>query len=179
MPLDPNANILLSTFAKRARLQGWRRADIDAVVADAGSGDYFHLLATLMGHIEPLQERGRPRLSPGEVEQADDYSPGSLRNGDNSCVRPDTPEETPEQPPTDIGRRQKKVSMHLRRLHDFQESDRKASLLLWGFSLEAGKQGWSQAEIDAVLAEAKSGDYDHSLQTLLKYTEEPRRRAVG
>jgi len=35
----------------------------------------------------------------------------------------------------------------------------------------ARRAGWSQEDIDAYLAEAKSGDYDHLLQTTMKYFE--------
>tara|TARA_Y100000034_G_C6813063_1_gene365575 strand:+ start:634 stop:834 length:201 start_codon:yes stop_codon:yes gene_type:complete len=35
----------------------------------------------------------------------------------------------------------------------------------------ARRAGWSQEEIDAYLAEAKSGDYDHLLQTTMRYFE--------
>lgn len=49
--------------------------------------------------------------------------------------------------------------------------DGNAFSLLGGFSRAARKQGWKQPEIDSVINEAKSGDYDHLLQTLLKHIE--------
>ena len=35
----------------------------------------------------------------------------------------------------------------------------------------ARQAGWSQQKITEVFAEAKSGDYDHVLQTMMKYFE--------
>lgn len=42
-------------------------------------------------------------------------------------------------------------------------------MLLLVFEKEALKQHWTQAEVAAVLKEAKSGDYDHILKTITKY----------
>jgi hypothetical protein len=39
------------------------------------------------------------------------------------------------------------------------------------FQYNARKQGWSQEEIDAVILEATSGDYDHLLQTIMRNIE--------
>jgi hypothetical protein len=50
--------------------------------------------------------------------------------------------------------------------------DGNAFALMGAFQRAARKQGWTQAEINAVLAEAKSGDYDHLLATLITHTEE-------
>jgi len=33
----------------------------------------------------------------------------------------------------------------------------------------ARKAGWSKEKIDEMMQEAKSGDYDHLLQTMIKY----------
>ena len=41
------------------------------------------------------------------------------------------------------------------------------------FARQARKEGWTKAEIDAVLNEAKSRDYDHLLCTLSAYCEDP------
>jgi hypothetical protein len=38
------------------------------------------------------------------------------------------------------------------------------------FSRAARRDGWTKAEIDAVLTECQSGDYDHLLQTMIKHT---------
>jgi len=47
-----------------------------------------------------------------------------------------------------------------------------AFALMGAFSQQAKREGWDQAEIDAVLKEAKSGDYDHLLATILDHCEE-------
>jgi hypothetical protein len=51
--------------------------------------------------------------------------------------------------------------------------DGNAFNLIGTFRLAAKRQGWSQEEISAVCAEATAGNYDHLLQTLVKYTEPP------
>lgn len=45
--------------------------------------------------------------------------------------------------------------------------------LMGAFKGAARKQGWTSDDIDKVLEEAKSGDYDHLLQTLVAHTEAP------
>jgi hypothetical protein len=51
--LDGNAFILLAQFGRAARKQGWSQEDIKAVIEDATSGNYDHLLCVLMEHTEP------------------------------------------------------------------------------------------------------------------------------
>ncbi|GAA3625842.1 hypothetical protein [Flavivirga jejuensis] len=46
-------------------------------------------------------------------------------------------------------------------------------VLMLVFEKQALKQGWSKATIEAVLKEAKNGDYDHILKTLKKYCIPP------
>ena len=50
--LDGNAFCLLGAFIKAAKKAKWDAAEIDAVVADAKSGDYDHLLCVLMAHCD-------------------------------------------------------------------------------------------------------------------------------
>lgn len=50
--------------------------------------------------------------------------------------------------------------------------DGNAFALMGAFSKEAHRQGWSKEEIDRVLHECMSSDYNHLLMTLLKYTDE-------
>ena len=49
--------------------------------------------------------------------------------------------------------------------------DGNAFVLMGAFSRNAKKQGWTKDEIDQVINECKSGDYDHLLSTLITYTE--------
>ncbi len=44
-----------------------------------------------------------------------------------------------------------------------------AFVLMGFFQKQARKEGWSQEEIDVVLTEAKSDDYNHLLVTLSSY----------
>lgn len=44
-----------------------------------------------------------------------------------------------------------------------------AYAIMGAFQNQARKEDWSQEEIDAVLDEAMSGDYDHLLGTIIKH----------
>jgi len=50
-------------------------------------------------------------------------------------------------------------------------SDGNAFAILGKAQRVAKKAGWDREKIDAVMHEATSGDYDHSLQTMMKYFE--------
>jgi len=47
-----------------------------------------------------------------------------------------------------------------------------AMSLMAAFQKNALRQGWTQQEVNNVLAECKSGSYDHLVCTLLDHTEE-------
>ena len=53
--LDGNAFVLMGHFQRNARRQGWTNEQIKEVLDEAKSGDYNHLLATLMEHTETEQ----------------------------------------------------------------------------------------------------------------------------
>lgn len=46
-----------------------------------------------------------------------------------------------------------------------------AFFLMGAFQRQARREGWSKDEIDAVLNECSSGDYDHLLATLIKFCD--------
>lgn len=50
--LDGNAFNLMGQFQKQALKQGWTRQEVDAVLDECRSGDYDHLLGTLMEFCE-------------------------------------------------------------------------------------------------------------------------------
>lgn len=50
--LDGNAFSLMGAFQSRAQREKWTDDEIKAVLDEAMSGDYHHLLATLMAHCE-------------------------------------------------------------------------------------------------------------------------------
>ena len=57
--LDGNAFSLLAAFSRAARKQGWSGEAVKAVCDAATTGDYDHLLQTLMRHVEePPEEDG-------------------------------------------------------------------------------------------------------------------------
>ena len=49
---DGNAFAIMGRFSGAARRAGWKQEEIDAVLKEATSGDYNHLLATIAGHVE-------------------------------------------------------------------------------------------------------------------------------
>jgi hypothetical protein len=48
-------------------------------------------------------------------------------------------------------------------------ADGNASSILGRFSRQARRAGWPKEDIEAVLTEARSGDYSHLLQTMIPY----------
>lgn len=50
--IDKNTFSLMVAFRKAASRQGWDQADIDEVLYKCMSGDYNHLLSTLMDYTE-------------------------------------------------------------------------------------------------------------------------------
>jgi hypothetical protein len=53
---DGNAYAILGRFQRAAREAGWTREQIKAVMDDAKSGDYDHLLAVMIEHVEEPDE---------------------------------------------------------------------------------------------------------------------------
>ena len=54
--LDGNAFFLMGAFQKQAKRESWTEEEIDFVMKEAQSGDYNHLLSTLMVYCEPIDE---------------------------------------------------------------------------------------------------------------------------
>jgi len=50
--LDGNAFALMGAFRRQARKEGWNQEEIKEVLDECMSGDYDHLLSTLMEHCE-------------------------------------------------------------------------------------------------------------------------------
>jgi len=46
-----------------------------------------------------------------------------------------------------------------------------AFMIMGVFGRQAKKEGWTKKEVDSVLSEAKSGDYDHLLATITNHCE--------
>lgn len=53
---DGNAFFLMGVFSRQARREGWTKEEIDSVIKECTSGDYDHLLATLIDHCESTDE---------------------------------------------------------------------------------------------------------------------------
>ena len=49
---DGNAFAILGRFRRAARKAGWPAEEIEALMEEATSGDYDHLLATIMEQVE-------------------------------------------------------------------------------------------------------------------------------
>jgi len=54
--LDGNAFSIMGAFQRQARKEDWDKQEIDAVLNEARSGDYDHLLCTIMDHCEDPSE---------------------------------------------------------------------------------------------------------------------------
>lgn len=50
--LNGNAFVLMGAFQQQARKEKWTKEEIDEVLQECMSGDYDHLLATLMNHTQ-------------------------------------------------------------------------------------------------------------------------------
>lgn len=62
---------------------------------------------------------------------------------------------------------QKKVTLN------FVGMDGNAFILMGAFRKHARLEGWTNQEIQVVIDECMAGNYDHLLQTLLRYTKDP------
>ena len=54
--VDGNAYAVMGVFSRQARREGWTQEEIDLVLEEAKSGDYDHLLSTIMTYCEPQDE---------------------------------------------------------------------------------------------------------------------------
>ncbi|MFD1063687.1 hypothetical protein ACFQ1Q_10560 [Winogradskyella litorisediminis] len=54
--VNGNAFMIMGVFQRQAKREGWTQAEIDAVLKEAKSSDYNHLLATIENHCEPIDE---------------------------------------------------------------------------------------------------------------------------
>lgn len=52
LSMNCNAFVLLATFKKRAKMAGWKIADIEEVIKEATSGDYGYLLQVISLHTK-------------------------------------------------------------------------------------------------------------------------------
>ena len=84
---DGNAWSILGRFQRAAKAAGWTREEIKAVMDDATSGDYDHLLAVMM---EPRRGAGRPRhIVPGRLPARPPATQRpSRRIGSERCGQP-------------------------------------------------------------------------------------------
>ena len=54
--VNANAFAIMGTFSRQAKREGWTKQEIDLVLDEAKTGDYNHLLATIILHCEPNDE---------------------------------------------------------------------------------------------------------------------------
>lgn len=50
--IDGNAFAIMGAFSKQARKEEWTKEEIDKVIDEASSGDYDHLLQTIILHTQ-------------------------------------------------------------------------------------------------------------------------------
>lgn len=53
---NANAFAIMGAFSRQAKKEDWTQDEIDAVLQEAQTGDYNHLLATIENHCEPIDE---------------------------------------------------------------------------------------------------------------------------
>ena len=51
--VDGNAFAIMGAFRRQAIKEGWTTEEIEAVLEEAKSKDYIHLLGTIENHCEP------------------------------------------------------------------------------------------------------------------------------
>lgn len=54
--VNGNAYAIMHAFRTQARKERWPEQDIEAVITEAQSNNYNHLLATILNHCEPKNE---------------------------------------------------------------------------------------------------------------------------
>ena len=54
--VNGNAYVIMGTFKRQALREKWSKEEIDAVLTEAKSSDYDHLLATIVNHCEVIDE---------------------------------------------------------------------------------------------------------------------------
>jgi hypothetical protein len=54
--VNGNAYAIMGFFRKQARKEGWNKEEIKAVIDEAISSDYDHLLATIENHCDATSE---------------------------------------------------------------------------------------------------------------------------
>jgi hypothetical protein len=54
--MNGNAYVVMGEFKRAARQQGWTPEEIDTVIKEAMSGDYDHLLATILDNVDMPDE---------------------------------------------------------------------------------------------------------------------------
>ncbi len=51
--VNGNAFVIMGAFKRQAEKEGWTKEEISAVLTEAKSKDYYHLLATIDNHCQP------------------------------------------------------------------------------------------------------------------------------
>ncbi len=54
--VNGNAFMIMGVFRRQAKREGWAQEEIDAVLSEAKSDNYTHLLATIENHCEAKDE---------------------------------------------------------------------------------------------------------------------------
>jgi hypothetical protein len=83
--LDGNAFSIMGAFRKQARRESWTTEEIKVVLDEAMSGDYNHLLTTIMEHTESPESDDEDDFS----DELDDYSPEEFESFDEKIVGDD------------------------------------------------------------------------------------------
>lgn len=68
--IDGNAFAVLGAFKNQAKKEAWTKEEIDVVIKEAMSGDYNHLLATIMDNCQNITREDENEY---DEELEDDY----------------------------------------------------------------------------------------------------------
>jgi len=71
--LDSNAFSVMGAWKQQARKEKWTKEEIDAVLNEAMSGDYNHLLATIMEHSKDIMDDEEDDEEEDDEEDDEDY----------------------------------------------------------------------------------------------------------
>ena len=55
--VNGNAFMIMGVFQRQAKKEGWTKEEINAVLDEAMSGDYTHLLGTIENHCEVQENK--------------------------------------------------------------------------------------------------------------------------
>ena len=72
--LDSNAFSIMGAFRSNAKRQGWTKDEIEVVLKEAMSGDYNHLLATIMDNVQDPEDEDEDKDEDEDEDEDRDHN---------------------------------------------------------------------------------------------------------